>query len=348
MEDVVLHYKPGSASQLDRLLERTEKLLEPFPCRVPPVFTPWFPPAADCWLPIRPSRPAPIITAATAQEVLENAQILQDSSVSERPLEFTPTSVQRPPQPNTQPGAARPSSETPEEHKDGVLVIRPEPHTQEVVTKLPENTSITERRHDRPLALICVQPQPNAPAEATTTPSPEKLHTPEDGVCVPETPDHLPPASPQSLFGRPEPNAPAPGKQQQKPKVTHGGEVKRSWSVFPQKGVLVQNAQSMSKQFHRMVGNHKLHLRQRAKWVICQQNCGAPGDIEQVWRDLSRAVRRCRLPTCNANIQRDQAEIWVFCDVLYCESVGKYLKEELQLSGNIRLSVHKLGTIFSL
>lgn len=64
MEDVVLHYRPGSAVGLSSLLQRAEKLLETFPFRTPPVFSPWFPTAADRHLPIRPAKPAPIITCS--------------------------------------------------------------------------------------------------------------------------------------------------------------------------------------------------------------------------------------------------------------------------------------------
>ncbi|KAM7391013.1 hypothetical protein PAMP_021731 [Pampus punctatissimus] len=216
MEDVVLHYQPGSADGLATLLKRTQKLLEPFSCRPPPVFTPWFPATPGHQLPIRPAKPAPVITSS--------AQILASDS-------------------------------------------RPHTHTVEAVT---------ERRHD------C-------------------LHAPRDVL-------------------------------------TREGFT-RSWSVFAQKGVLLQSSQSLSKHFHHMVSTHRLHLRQRAKWVIAQHNCGEAADIEQVWRALSRSVRSSRLPTCNANIQRDRAEIWVFCDVLYSEQVGRFLKDELQLTGRISLSV---------
>lgn len=61
MEDVILHYRPGSAAGVNVLVEQTERLLEAFPCRPTPVFTPWFPSAAGCPLPIRPARPPPVI-----------------------------------------------------------------------------------------------------------------------------------------------------------------------------------------------------------------------------------------------------------------------------------------------
>uniref|UniRef100_A0A3Q0R3A5 Zgc:101664 n=1 Tax=Amphilophus citrinellus TaxID=61819 RepID=A0A3Q0R3A5_AMPCI len=106
------------------------------------------------------------------------------------------------------------------------------------------------------------------------------------------------------------------------------------------------SSQSLSKQFHHTVSIHGLHLRQRAKWVIRELNCGTAGNIEEVGG--IRSVRSSRLPTCNANIQRERAEIWVFCDVLHSEQVGRFLKDELKLSGRISLTVHRLGNIFSM
>uniref|UniRef100_A0A669EEV4 Uncharacterized protein n=1 Tax=Oreochromis niloticus TaxID=8128 RepID=A0A669EEV4_ORENI len=195
MEDVVLHYQPGSADELGSLLETTQKLLEPFPLRAPPAFTPWFPTlTGDRPLPIRPATPAPVVT------------------------------------------------------------------------------------------------------------------------CLDDSP---------------------------------AAEVRRSrWSVFTQRGVLQQSSQSLSKQFHHAVSVHGLHLRQRAKWVIGELNCGAARDIEEVGG--IRSARTSCLPSCNANIQRERGEIWVFCDVLHSEQVGCFLKEELRLSGRIGLSVRRLGNVFSM
>uniref|UniRef100_A0A3Q2TMA2 Shieldin complex subunit 3 n=1 Tax=Fundulus heteroclitus TaxID=8078 RepID=A0A3Q2TMA2_FUNHE len=249
MDDVVLHYRPGPAVGFSRLLEQTEKLLEPFPCRPPPVFSPWFPSAADRQLPIRPARPAPRISPA-----------------------------------------------------GGVL---------------------TEQRSQAGNRVVSVA----AP--------PEHAERTEDALCISETPDHL-------LPGR---RATPPSPRQHPGSERVGCPRRRSWSVFTQRGVLLQSSQRLSTRFHRLVSVHRLQLRQRAKWVITEQNCG---DVEQVWRCLSRSVPSSRLPTCNANIQRDRAEIWVFCDLLYSEQVGRLLKDELQLSGSIKLSVHKLGTIFSM
>ncbi|XP_037337780.2 shieldin complex subunit 3 isoform X1 [Pungitius pungitius] len=221
MADVVLHYRPGSVAGLSGLLERAERLLESFPCRTPPVFTPWSPVAADRHLPIRPAKPPPVITGP--------------------------------------------------------------PH------RLPPEG----RRH--------LPREPEVPRLAA-----EGHHD-----------------------GRPALQAP----------------LKRSWSVFTQSRVLQD--ESLSKEFRGVVAAFKLHLHQRAKWVIGRHNCGGGGDIEQVWRTLNQHARSSRLSMCNANIRRERAEIWVFCDVVRSEEVGRFLKEELQLSGRIELCVHRRGNVFS-
>ncbi|XP_069581671.1 shieldin complex subunit 3 [Brachyistius frenatus] len=218
MEDVVLHLPSGSAQQLDSLLKRTEKLLEPFACRTPPVFNPWFlATGTDRQRPIRPLRPAPVISSWRGQDVL---------------------------------------------------------------TCPPEDSGQTE-----------------------------------------ETPGGAPPAGDAS-------------------------PLRRSWSIFGPRGVLLPTAPS--KHFHRAVSKHQLHPRQRARWVIGEDNCGVAKDIEQVWRVLTRSVLTSRLPTCNANIQRERAEIWVFCDVACSEQVGRLLKDDLRLTGRIGLEVHRVGTVLSM
>nr|XP_061804467.1 shieldin complex subunit 3 [Nerophis lumbriciformis] len=206
MEDVVLYHRLEGSDGLNDLIATTEKLLEPLPCRPPPVFSPWFAySSAERPPPIRPAKPAPVIRAAD----------LKNGSGMNGPL-----------------------------------------------------NSISAKK-------------------------------------------------------------------------------KRSWNVLASKGGR-QRMPSLSRRFYRTLSAHALHPHQRSKWVISQQNCGAARDIEQVWRALSRAAQRAGLPTCNANIQRERAEIWVFCDVMYSEQVGHFLKERLQLSGNIALSVHRLGDVFIL
>ncbi|XP_020561980.1 uncharacterized protein FLJ26957 [Oryzias latipes] len=234
MEDVVLHFPPQSADGLGSLLEWTEKLLEPFPCRRPPLFQPWF---ADGRLPIRPARPAPVIPA------------------SEKLF------------PSTQPGAETTSENG---HADG--------------------TSAEDPRSPRSQWSKDVSETPNPPGNKDVAP------------------------------------------------------IRQSWIIFPLREPFPHSC-LLSKHFDSTINVHRLHLRQRAKWVITKHNCGS---VEKVWRFLNRPVRRSRLPTCNANLQRERAEVWVFCDVLFAEQVGRLLKEELRLSGSIFLSVHRLGRVFSM
>ncbi|KAF0022550.1 hypothetical protein F2P81_025176 [Scophthalmus maximus] len=146
---------------------------------------------------------------------------------------------------------------------------------------------------------------------------PEKTQRSEEAVCVSETPK---PLLPPPLRHRAE-GAISP--QKHKDGAFRASPLERSWSAATPRGVPPQK--SLSQLFDRVVSAHRLHLRQRAKWVIREHNCGAAQDIEQVWRTLSRSVRRAGMPTCNANIQRDRAEIWVFCDVLYSEQAILYV-----------------------
>ncbi|XP_029494501.1 shieldin complex subunit 3 [Oncorhynchus nerka] len=245
--DVLLHYKSIDGS-LKILVDKTEKALEDFPCRVLPVFTPWFPPESDKLLPIRPLKSPPIIS-------LEDLENIQTHLQSAEPL----------------------------------------------LTSHPCAESIQN------LAL--------------TSLGRSTLHV---QAC--------------SEFGT---------SAQHKDTLHSEREVKRSWSVFSQRGLYIHNTQTFSKQFHKVVWRHGLHMRQRAKWVIDKLNF-VTGDIEHTWRGLNRAIRNSMLPTCNANIQRDLTQICVFCDVLYCEYVGNYLKEEFQVTGQITLFVHRLGDIFTL
>lgn len=250
MEDVVLHYQPGSGAGLSALLETTEELLKPFACRTPPIFSPW---STDPRLPIRPARPAPVITSFHHSRDQSDGS-LQDIRAKENPL-----------------------------------------------TGL-EDARASPRKRSRPAAA-------------------------------------LPPP--------------------------------RSWSVLAHTGVWLQASQPLSKHFCHVVSALRLHLRQRVRWVIGEHNCAAgveqvstplrqevaalpptPADARssspQVWRSVSRFVQTARLPTCNATIQRERAEIWVFCDVARSEQVGLCLKDELQLVGKIRLAAHGRGSILSM
>ena len=200
-----MHYQPGSAAGLSSLLEKTEKLLECFPCRTPPAFPPWFPMAPGCHLPIRPARPAPTIT------VSEN-------------------------RPHTSPNPPK---------KPGIKAL------------------FGERPHQ------CLHG--NKPPQ-------ENPQEPRDDVS--ETPDCVLAASLFPPVTR-EVIALSPDKHKQGFPVA-GSPPRRSWSAFMHGGMVLQRSQPLSKPFSHMVSAHRLHPRQRVKWVISEHNCGAFGDIEQV------------------------------------------------------------------
>ncbi|XP_066567645.1 shieldin complex subunit 3 [Amia ocellicauda] len=130
--------------------------------------------------------------------------------------------------------------------------------------------------------------------------------------------------------------------------ASEGGRgFRRSWSVSVPGRMLGQEIHPLSGPLRGVVEGLGLHSLQRAKWVIEESNCSRVR-LEHTWEALSRAMRRCMLPSCHANIQRDTGQIWVFCDIVYCEYIGHFLKEQLRLVGAINLVVHKHGTIFSM
>ncbi|KAG2466352.1 SHLD3 protein, partial [Polypterus senegalus] len=122
---------------------------------------------------------------------------------------------------------------------------------------------------------------------------------------------------------------------------------KRSWSVSNSRKAFVENLLPFSKELQQVLEELQLHFQQRARWVIEISNC-KNNNLELTWAQLSKAMCRLRPPACNANIQRDIDQIWVFCDILYCENIGIFLKQHLSLNGKINLVVRKHGKIFSL
>lgn len=122
---------------------------------------------------------------------------------------------------------------------------------------------------------------------------------------------------------------------------------RRSWSVNSSKMARTEDTQPFSGRFHKTVEAYGLHSHQRAKWIIRDLNC-APRSVEEVWSRVDHAIKHSRLPMCNANFQRSLDQIWVYSDILYCEYIGHFLRQKLQLSGEITLAVHKLGNIFTL
>ncbi|CAL1615091.1 unnamed protein product [Knipowitschia caucasica] len=260
MEDVVLHYKSGPDQDLSTLIGTTEKLLAPFPCRPPQVFSPWFPSIVDRHLPLRPARPPPRIPS-------------------------TPDPI-----PETR-GINRPTEDS--------------------------NQTTPTKGHVNSTEIRGLSPSLDQPEE-------------DRGILlVPETP-------------------PDPGLQvQTKPETPS----KRCWTVFrhrvrtkDQSRVQIR-VQTSSRRFLQTVSKLQLQDRQRVKWIIDKNNCR---DMEQVWRSLCRPTASSLPSSCNAHMNRDQAQIWVYCDVVQSEAVGLTLKQELSLRGTISLWERIKGHIYSL
>ncbi|XP_051524516.1 shieldin complex subunit 3-like [Myxocyprinus asiaticus] len=152
-------------------------------------------------------------------------------------------------------------------------------------------------------------------------------------------------SKPEETWKRKSPSSPETSARDQC--VSEPKKFKRSWCVITNRSTPLKITHSFSWLFRKTVEKHRLHLYQRVKWVVCEVNC-VVHTMEAVWLDLNRAIRHSRLPTCNANFQRELAQIWVYCDVFYCEYIGNFLKQEFQLSGQISLTVHKLGDIIKL
>lgn len=122
---------------------------------------------------------------------------------------------------------------------------------------------------------------------------------------------------------------------------------KRSWSVSLPSRNCTGDIFPLSKKLQDSVKALDLHLFYRARWTIDHTICNNQ-TLEDIWAKLNRIIRHNELPSCNATIQRHLGQIWVFCDVMYCEYVGNLLKGRLALTGKINLFVRKHGIIFSM
>lgn len=122
---------------------------------------------------------------------------------------------------------------------------------------------------------------------------------------------------------------------------------KRSWSVSLASKQCPEKSFPLSKELQASLKTLQLHSLHRARWTLEYSACNKQ-TLEDIWTKLSRLIRHNELPSCNATIQRQLGQIWVFCDIMYCEYVGGLLKERLSLIGKINLFVHKYGVIFSM
>nr|XP_056704550.1 shieldin complex subunit 3 [Euleptes europaea] len=129
---------------------------------------------------------------------------------------------------------------------------------------------------------------------------------------------------------------------------TNGGlKLRRSWSVSVPSFDLKDKILPLSRELQSVLESLKLHAFYRARWIIepCTFNNQT---LEDIWVQLNRMIKRNELPSCNATIQRCEEQIWVFCDILYCEYVGNHLRKKLSLGGIMNLFVHGHGVIYSL
>ncbi|KFU95506.1 hypothetical protein M959_08777, partial [Chaetura pelagica] len=124
-------------------------------------------------------------------------------------------------------------------------------------------------------------------------------------------------------------------------------KLKRSWSASLSSPKLKEKILPLSQELQNNLERLKLHALYRAKWTIEQSVCDNQ-NLEDIWIKLYRLIKQNELPSCNATIQRSVGEIWVFCDILYCEYVRNVLREKLSLTDKMNLTVHKFGIIFSL
>lgn len=121
----------------------------------------------------------------------------------------------------------------------------------------------------------------------------------------------------------------------------------RSWSVCTPRGGSKDSIITTSPELKGILDRLKLNLFHRGRWTILPSVCGDLS-LEETWDKLTRLTRHGVLPSCNATMQRDIREIWIFCDLRYCEHIGKLIRSKLKLSGNIDLFVHKHGVILSM
>ncbi|XP_004678315.1 PREDICTED: uncharacterized protein LOC101620916 [Condylura cristata] len=121
----------------------------------------------------------------------------------------------------------------------------------------------------------------------------------------------------------------------------------RSWSISLPRSNCTENISPLSKKLQDTLKTLNLHSFHRARWTIEHTVCNSL-TLEDIWAKLSRIIKHNELPSCNATIQRHLGQIWVFCDLMYCEYVGNLLKGRLALTGKMNLFVHKYGVIFSM
>lgn len=122
---------------------------------------------------------------------------------------------------------------------------------------------------------------------------------------------------------------------------------KRSWSVSLAIKHCPEKSFPLSTKLQARLKTLHLHSLHRARWTL-EDSVFNNQTLEDIWTKVNHLIKHNELPSCNATIQRQLGQIWVFCDIMHCEYVGNLLKERLSLIGIINLFVHKYGVIFSM
>ncbi|KAJ0068131.1 hypothetical protein NL108_016278 [Boleophthalmus pectinirostris] len=330
MEDVVLRYKSGPDQDVSALIGTTERLLAPFPCRPPQVFSPWFPSVVDRHLPLRPARPPPrILSAPDPGPEEDRGKTGPNQHPNQDPNQTGPTGTLN----QTTQGKKEKTGPTqgPKESgpKENLNQTREEtgpPGSPDQTCGVSPQTGLT-------------QGPVNSTSRALSPRVDQRDVIRTQCPFVPETPPD-PDPGPQART--------RPGSKPDSPS-------KRCWTVFghrvPTKDRtrdqtrVRSRVQTSSRHFTQTLSKLRLHPRHRVKWILHENNCR---DIEQVWRSLSRPARLSLPSSCNAHFVRDQAQIWVYCDLVQSEEVGLSLKEDLSLRGTICLWERRHGNIYSL
>ncbi len=402
-QDVSVYFRPPL--EVKDVLLLTHRALQEFPSRVLPRFKPWFPSASDPHKPIKPLKPAPLISSEDLQSV---SLRLEDASDRTKPIESeakrskpwfpSASDAHKPLKPAPlissedlqsvslrleDPDQTKPVESEAERSKpwfpsasDPLKPLKPAPlisseDLQSVSLRLEDasdRTKPVESEAERSKPWFPSASDPHKPIKPL---KPAPLISSEDlqsvSLRLEDASDRTKPIESEAKRSKPwfpsasdphKPLKPAPlissedlqsvSLRLEDPDRTKPVErSKRSWCVITDRSAPLEITRSFSRLFLKTVEKHGLHLRQRVKWVVCERNCGARS-MEELWLDLNRAIRRSRMPTCNANYQRALPQIWLYCDVFYCEYIGNVLKQEFQLSGQITLTAHKLGDIVQL
>ena len=151
----------------------------------------------------------------------------------------------------------------------------------------PDNQTISPRSNITP-APRAFQGRTGKPKDVSYIPNPPHRPPPPPAPAGPPSPPTH--TSPDRAPSPPEKRTPKPVSGTH---VRGSGAVKRSWSVVG-RGGRRRSPPSLSEPFLTTVTQHRLHLQQRARWLLGQHSWGASGDLEQVSHWYRLQGGRCR------------------------------------------------------